>query len=152
MYFTGKFRDAAHSICNLRHSIPRKIPVLIHNGSSYDFYLIIKHLAHEFENSMFRGEYRKIYFPVMPEKEYIYKKVKTKTNRRLWLNCQLRIKIFWRLQIYTSIVISLSYVTDNLSEKLHKNVLNVEIRVELMKMRLLKNKDENIKKLFAWKF
>lgn len=73
MYFTGKFRAAAHSICNLRHSIPRKIPVLIHNGSSYDFYLIIKHLAHEFENSMSRGEYRKIYFPVMPEKEYIKK-------------------------------------------------------------------------------
>ena len=31
-HFTGKFRGAAHNICNLRYSVPREIPVQIHNG------------------------------------------------------------------------------------------------------------------------
>ena len=27
-HFTGKFRGAAHSICNLRYSVPSEIPVI----------------------------------------------------------------------------------------------------------------------------
>ena len=30
--FTGKFRGAAHSICNLRYKVPQEIPVKIQNG------------------------------------------------------------------------------------------------------------------------
>ena len=48
-HFTGKFRGAAHSICNLRYKIPHEIPVKFHNGSSYDYYFIIKELAEEFK-------------------------------------------------------------------------------------------------------
>ena len=44
-YFTGKFRGAAHCICDLRYKVPQEIPVKIHNGSNYDFYLKIKELA-----------------------------------------------------------------------------------------------------------
>ena len=51
-HFTGKFRGAAHCICNLRYKVPHEIPVKIHNGSKYDYHLIIKELAEEF-----RGEY-----------------------------------------------------------------------------------------------
>ena len=50
-HFTGKFRGAAHSICNLRYKVPQEIPVKIHNGSKYDYHFIIKELAEEF-----RGE------------------------------------------------------------------------------------------------
>ena len=35
-YYTEKFRGAAHSICNLRYKTPKEIPVLFHNGSTYD--------------------------------------------------------------------------------------------------------------------
>ena len=31
-HYTGKFRGAAHSICNLRYKVPQEIPVKIHNG------------------------------------------------------------------------------------------------------------------------
>ena len=36
-HHTGKFRGAAHSICNLRYKVQREIPVVIHNGSKYDY-------------------------------------------------------------------------------------------------------------------
>ena len=48
-HYTGNFREAAHSICNLRYKVPKEIPVVIHNGSTYDYDFIIKQLAEEFE-------------------------------------------------------------------------------------------------------
>ena len=50
-YCRGKrfFRGAAHKICNLMYNTPREIPVVFHNGSSYDSHFIIKGLAEEFE-------------------------------------------------------------------------------------------------------
>ena len=48
-HYTGKFRGAAHSICNLRYKVPQEIPVKIHNGSKYDYHFIIKELAEEFK-------------------------------------------------------------------------------------------------------
>ena len=44
-HYTGKFRGAAHSICNLRYKVPKEI----HNGSTYDYHFIIKQLAEEFK-------------------------------------------------------------------------------------------------------
>ena len=48
-HYTGKFRWAAHSICNLNYKVPQEIPVKIHNGSTYDYHFIIKELAEEFK-------------------------------------------------------------------------------------------------------
>ena len=48
-HYTGKCRGAAHDICNLRYKIPKEIPVVFHNGSTYDDHFIIKELAEEFE-------------------------------------------------------------------------------------------------------
>ena len=44
-HYTGKYRGAAHDICNLRYKIPKEIPVVFHNGSTYDYKFIIKELA-----------------------------------------------------------------------------------------------------------
>ena len=52
-HYTGKFRGAAHSICNLRYKVPHEIPVKFHNGSSYDYHHIIKELAEEFKGKDF---------------------------------------------------------------------------------------------------
>ena len=41
---TGKFRGAAHNDCNLRYKVPKEIPVVFHNGSTYDYHFIIKQL------------------------------------------------------------------------------------------------------------
>ena len=48
-HYTGKYRGAAHDICNLRYKMPKEIPVVFHNGSTYDYHFIIKDLAEEFE-------------------------------------------------------------------------------------------------------
>ena len=45
--YTGKFRGAAHSICNLRYKRPKEIPVVFQNDSKYDDHFIIKQLAKE---------------------------------------------------------------------------------------------------------
>ena len=49
-HYTGNFRGAAHDICNLRYKTPKKIPVIFHNGSSYDYHFIINQLAKEFKS------------------------------------------------------------------------------------------------------
>ena len=50
-HYTGKYRGAAHDICNLRYKIPKEIPVIFHNGSTYDYHFIIKKLVKEFEGN-----------------------------------------------------------------------------------------------------
>ena len=44
-HYTGEFRGATHSICNLRHKIQREIPVVLHIGSTCDYHFIIRELA-----------------------------------------------------------------------------------------------------------
>ena len=53
-HYIGKFRGAAHSICNLRYKVPKNIPIVIHNGSIYDYHFIINQSAEEF-NGEFDG-------------------------------------------------------------------------------------------------
>ena len=48
-HFTGKYRDTAHSICNLKFNVLNEIPVVFHNGSNYDNQFTIKELANECE-------------------------------------------------------------------------------------------------------
>ena len=50
-HYTGKFRGAAHSKCNLNYEIPKDIPVIIHN-TSYDTHFIINQLAEEFKGEL----------------------------------------------------------------------------------------------------
>ena len=35
-HYTGKYRGAAHNICNLRYETPKEIPVVFHNSFKYD--------------------------------------------------------------------------------------------------------------------
>ena len=46
---TGKYRGAAHSICNLKFNVPNEIPVVFHNRSNFDYHFIIKILANKSE-------------------------------------------------------------------------------------------------------
>ena len=51
-YTGGKFRGAAHGICNLRSKTPKEIPVVFHNSSTYNYHFIIKQLAIEFDGQL----------------------------------------------------------------------------------------------------
>ena len=48
-HYTGKYRGAAYSVCNLRYKAPKEIPVVFHNGSKYGYYFIMKELAKKFK-------------------------------------------------------------------------------------------------------
>ena len=51
-YYTGKYRGPAHSIYNLKFNVPNEIPVVLYNGSKYDYHfnrILIKELANVFE-------------------------------------------------------------------------------------------------------
>ena len=48
-HFAGKYRGASHNICNLRYKIPKEIPVVFHNGSTYNYHFTIRELAEEFK-------------------------------------------------------------------------------------------------------
>ena len=50
-HYTGKYRGAAQNICNLRYRIPKKIPIVFHNGSTYNYQFIIKELVKEFDGN-----------------------------------------------------------------------------------------------------
>ena len=40
--YTGEYRGAAHSIRNSKYSVAKKIPIVFHNGSNYDYHFFIK--------------------------------------------------------------------------------------------------------------
>ena len=43
-HYTGKFRGAAHSKCNLNYKVQKEIPIIIHNAS-YDAHFMLNKLA-----------------------------------------------------------------------------------------------------------
>ena len=49
-HYTGKYRGAA-SNCDLNYKILKEIPVVFHNGSTYDYHFIIKQLARKFKGN-----------------------------------------------------------------------------------------------------
>ena len=50
-HYTGKFRGAAHSKCNLNYNVQKEIPIIIHNAS-YDTHFILNQSAIEFKGEV----------------------------------------------------------------------------------------------------
>ena len=70
---SGEFRGAAYSISNLRYKTPKTIPVLFHDGSSYDYHFIINLLAKEFDGQLHcLGENTEKYFSDIEELLFQY--------------------------------------------------------------------------------
>ena len=46
-HYTGKYRGAAHNICNINYKKPKTIPVIFNNLSGYDAHLFIRKLGGE---------------------------------------------------------------------------------------------------------
>ena len=40
-YYTGKYRGAAHYLCSSKYDEQRTVSIILHNGSNYDFHLIM---------------------------------------------------------------------------------------------------------------
>ena len=110
-HYSGKYRGAAHNICNLRYKVPREIPIVFHNGSIYDYHFIIKELAKEFdENFECLGE--------NTEKYIIFSAPIKKRIENKDIEITYKIKFIDSYRFMSS---SLSKLIDNLSEGLHNN-------------------------------
>ena len=48
-HYAGECRGAAHNICNVKYSIPKKIFIIFHSGLNYDYHFNIKELGEEFK-------------------------------------------------------------------------------------------------------
>ena len=110
-HYTDKYRGAAHNICNLRYKIPKEIPVMFHNGSTYDYHFIIKELIKEFEGNFEylgenTGKYTTFSVPIK-------KKIENKD-----LEITYKIKFIDSYRFMSS---SLSKLVVNLSEGIHDN-------------------------------
>ena len=110
-HYTGKYRVAAHNIYNLRYKIPKEIPVVFHNGSTYDYHFIIKEIVKEFEgNFECLGENTEKYITFSVP---IKKKIENKD-----LEITYKIKFIDSYRFMSS---SLSKLVDDLSKGIHNN-------------------------------
>ena len=110
-HYTGKHTGAAHNICNLRYKIPKEIPIVFHNGCTYDYHFIIKELVKEFDgNFECLGENTEKYitFSVPIKKEI--------RNKNIEITYEIKL-----IDSYRFMAMPLSKLTDNLSEGLHNN-------------------------------
>ena len=117
-HYSGKYRGAAHDICNLRYKIPKEIPVVFHNGSTYDYHFIIKELAEEFEGEFeCLGENTEKYITFsVPVKKEITKKDKNGNDKITKISCKIKF-----IDSHRFMSTSLSNIVSNLSEGLHND-------------------------------
>ena len=98
-------------ICNLRYKIPKEIPVVFHNGSTYDCHFVIKELVKEFDgNFECLGENTEKY---MTFSVPIKKKIENKD-----IEITYKIKL---IDSYRFMSMPLSKLIGNLSEGIHNN-------------------------------
>ena len=116
-HFTGKYRGAAHSKCNMNYKI-KDIPIAFHNLSLYACHPIIKELANEFD-----GE-----FECLGENTEKYITFSVKVNKKIAKKDkdggERIVNIPYRLQFidsYRFMSASLLDHIDNLSNGLHNN-------------------------------
>ena len=110
-HYTEKYRVPAHNMCNIRYKILKEIPIVFHNGSTYDYHFIIKELVREFDGNLeCLGENTEKYITFsVPLK----KKIENK-------NIEITYKIKF-IDSYRFMSMPLSKLIDNLSEGLHNN-------------------------------
>ena len=111
-HYTGKYRGVAHVIFNLRYKIPKEIPVVFYNGSTYDHHFIIKELAENFEGQFeCLGENTEKYFTFSVP-------IKKELDNGKLITCKIKF-----IDSFRFMSTSLSNLVDNLSEGLHSDNL-----------------------------
>ena len=114
-HYTGEYRGAVCSICNLKYSVPKNIHIAFHNGFIYDYHFIIKELAEEFKKQFIclgKNAEKDITFTV-PIKKEVTRIVKNgeEITKNIWYILQF-------IDIARVMASSLSNLVD---EGIHKN-------------------------------
>ena len=103
-HYTGKYRGAAHSKCNLQYKVPKEIPVVFHNGSKYDYHFIINELAKGVDSITCLGD---------DTEKYITFKIPLKKENKDGKFIAFKLKFMDSFRFMNR---SLSNLVDNLSE------------------------------------
>ena len=95
----------------MRYKVPKEIPIVFHNGSTYDYHFIIKELVKEFEGNFdCLGENTEKYITFsVPLKNKI-------ENRNIEVTYKIKL-----IDSYRFMSSSLSKLVDNSSEGIHNN-------------------------------
>ena len=110
-YFSGKYRGEAHNKCNLKHKIPKNIPIIFHNGSKYGYHFIIRELASEFEDN----------FECLGENTEKYVTFSVPIKKRIEnKNMDVTYKIKF-VDSFSFMATSLSKLVDNLTGAIHND-------------------------------
>ena len=112
---TGKYREAARRICNLKNSVTKEILIIFHNESNYGHHFILKEVAEEPEG----------YFTCLGEiaEKRITFKIEKEVMRSDKNEKEFTKTISGRLQFINStrfMASSLSNLVYNLAEDIHK--------------------------------
>ena len=124
-HYTGEYRGAAQTICNLNCSVPKEIPVVFHNESNHEFCFMINDLTEKFEGQftcLEENTEKYIIFSVPIEKDV------TRTDEK---GKDITKTIYYRLKIIDSarrMARSLSNLANNLAKKIHKIKCNTMIK------------------------
>ena len=116
-HYTGEYRGAAHSICNLKYSVGKYIPIVFHNGFNSEYHFIIKEFTKEIlKKFTCLGENTKRYitFTVPIEKEV------TRIDKN---GEEITKSVSYILQFIDSarfMASSLSNLVNNISEGVHR--------------------------------
>ena len=108
---TGEYRSTANSVCNLKYSVPKKIPIVFHNGSNYDYNFIIKVLAEKFKKQ----------FPCLGETTGKYIRLTDPIEKEITRTDKNGEEITKNISSYYNLLMtsSLSNLVNNLSEGIH---------------------------------
>ena len=114
---TGKYRGAAHSICNLKFNVPNETPVVFHNASNYDYHFSIKEFANEFEgNFNVLGKIRKSAKPFsLPTEKEVTEITKDGNESVVIISYKTRF-----IDSARFMATSLSSLVDNITEGIYK--------------------------------
>ena len=105
-HFTGKYRGAAHNTCNLRYKIPKNIPVIFHNRSTYNYHFIIKELACEFDGN----------FECLGENTEKYITFSVPIKKKMDITYKIKF-----IDSFRFMATSLSKLVDNLTDNIHND-------------------------------
>src|SRR5688572_8188977 len=115
-HLTGKYRGAAHKICNLHYEVPKFILVLFHNLSCYDSHLFVKKLRGD-DNEQIKcipcNEEKYISF----SREVVVDKFVNKENKEVQVKRELRF-----IDSFRFMPSSLDALSRNLSKDQCKNI------------------------------
>ena len=134
-HYTGKYRCAAHDICNLRYKMPKEIPVVLHNGSTYDYHFIFKELAKQFEGEFecLGGNAEKYITFSVPIKKEITKKDKDGNDKTTKISYKIKF-----IDSYRFLPTSLSNLVNNLSDgftMISAQIVNLILAIRQPKMK-----------------